>query len=197
MSLLKKEKIMSESKVYEGVFQWPTKGEKISNLFTLILTIFFWMLVFVEPSAAPLPISFTFLLVSIFLLSRKIRKSSFANVYNDRVEIGSTFFRVRMSRIEASKIESVTFSQSVLGKSTYGNVTIGGSGGMKLRIANLCDPERFVDAVNSISSAPVKKATGSPSTSSAQEITDLNDLLRSGIITQEEFEKGKNKALGN
>jgi hypothetical protein len=195
MTLQKGEKIVSENKVYEGVFQWPTKGENISNLFTLILVIFFWMLVFVEPSAAPLPISFTILLAGAFFLGRKIRKSSFANVYNDRVETGSTFFRVRMSRIEASKIESVTFGQAVLGKSNYGNVTIGGSGGMKLRIQNLCDPEGFVNAVNSISSAPVKKITEGTPTSSAQEITELNALLQSGIISQEEFEKGKKKAL--
>ena len=186
---------MSESKVYEGVFQCPTKGEIISGSFTSILTILLWILFLVEPSAAPLPISFTTLLVGTFFLSRKIRKTGFANVYNDRVEVGSTFFRVQMKRIEASKIESVTFSQSLLGKSNYGNVSIGGSGGMKLRIANLCDPEGFVKAVNSISSAPVKKATTGVATSSAQEITELNALLQSGIISQDEFEKGKNKAL--
>lgn len=188
---------MSEIKVYEGAFQWPTKGEKISGLLVIIFSILFWILAFIEPSGAPLPISFTILFFLFFFLGRKIRKSSFANVYKDRVETGSTFFRVRMSRIEASKIESVTFGQSVLGKSNYGNVTIGGSGGMKLRIQNLCDPEEFVKAVNSISSAPVKKVGGASSTSSAQEISELNNLYQSGVITQEEFEKGKNKALGN
>jgi hypothetical protein len=188
---------VSESKVYEGAFQWPTKGEKISGLFTLILTLFFWLLVFVDPAAAPLPVTFTIMILAVLFLGRKIRRSCFANVYQDRVETGSTFFRTRMSRIEASKIESVTFSQSVLGKSSYGNVTIGGSGGMKLRIVNLCDPERFVDAVNAISSAPVKKIAESPSNSSAKEISDLNDLLKSGIITQEEFEKGKKRILGS
>ena len=188
---------MSESKVYEGAFQWPTKGEKISGLFTLILTIFFWMLIFVDPTAVSLPVTFTLLILAAFFLGRKVRRSCFANVYKDRVETGSTFFRTRMSRIEASKIESVTFSQSVLGKSSYGNVTIGGSGGMKLRIANLCDPERFVDAVNSISSAPVKKVAEGSSSSSAKEISDLNDLLKSGIITPEEFEKGKKRIFGS
>jgi hypothetical protein len=186
---------MSESKVYEGAFQWPTKGEKISGLFTSILTIFFWLLVFIDPTASPLAITFTLLILAAFFLGRKVRRSCFANVYKDRVETGSTFFRTRMSRIEASKIESVTFGQSVLGKSSYGNVTIGGSGGMKLRIVNLCDPEHFVDAVNSISSAPVKKTTESSPNSSAKEISDLNDLLMSGIITQDEFEKGKKRIL--
>jgi hypothetical protein len=187
---------MSEAKVFEGSFQWPTKGEVISGTFTGTITLLFWLLTFVEPSAAPLPISLTVLLLLQFVLGRKVRKSSFANVYKDRVEIGSTFFRVRMSRIEASKIESVTFGQSVLGKSNYGNVSIGGSGGMKLRVANLCNPEGFVAAVNSISSAPMNKATTGVSTSSAQEISELNSLLKSGVISKEEFEKGKNKALG-
>lgn len=188
---------MSESKVYEGVFQWPTKGEVVSGIFTGVLTLLFWLLAFVDPSVVPVSVILTLSTLLMFFLGRKVRRSAFANVYKDRVEIGSSFFRVKMARIEASKIESVTFGQSVLGKSNYGNISIGGSGGMKLRVANLRDPEAFVAAVNAISSAPVNKNSAVTSTSSAQEISELNSLLKSGVITQDEFEKGKKRALGS
>ena len=62
---------VSESKVYEGSFQWPTKGEKISGLFTSVLTVFFWLLIFVDPTAVPLPVTFTLMILAAFFLGRK------------------------------------------------------------------------------------------------------------------------------
>lgn len=187
---------MTDQKILEGKFQWPTRGEIIlSGLFGSILILFI-LITFVEPSGFPLPLSFGAFCFGYYYLGSRIRKSAFADVYADRVEHGSTFFRTRMHRIEASKIESVTFSQSILGKSGYGNVSIGGSGGMRLRIQNIIDPEAFVAAVKGISSAPVQKNGPVASGSAAKEIGELNALLQAGVITQEDFEKGKNKALG-
>ena len=193
---------MADQKILEGKFQWPTRGEvilfKVAGSMPFLLGIFI-LLVLKEPAGFLLgfgmgsPFLFVF---PVSILTKKVRKSSFADVYPDRVEVGSTFFRTHLSRIEASKIESVSFSQSVLGKSDYGNIIIGGSGGMKLRVVNLIDPEAFVLAVRGISSAPVQKNTPAASGSAAQEIAELNALLQAGVISQEDFEKGKNKALG-
>lgn len=187
---------MSDKKIFEGKFQWPTKGEIVmSFLFGSILLLCI-LITLAEPSAFSLPLSFGAFCFSYYFLSSRVRRSAFANVYADRVEVGSTFFRTRMNRIEASKIESVTFSQSILGKSNYGNVTIGGSGGMRLRVQNIIDPEAFVLAVKGVSSAPVQKNTSEGSGSAAKEIADLKALLEAGVISQADFEKGKNKALG-
>lgn len=187
---------MSEQKIFEGKFQWPTKGERISGIIIAVVTAFFLLLTFAEPSAISLPLSFGAFGFTYYFLGSRIRRSTFADVYPDRVEFGATFFRTKMHRIEASKIESVIFSQSVLGKSNYGNVSIGGSGGMKLRIQNIIDPEAFVSAVKSISSAPIQKNAPAASGSAAKEIAELNELLKAGVISQEDFDKGKNKALG-
>ncbi len=187
---------MSEKKIFEGKFQWPTRGEKIlTGVFGSFLLLFI-LITLAEPSGFPLPLSFGAFCYAYYFLGSRVRKSTFADVYPDRVEYGSTFFRTRMHRIEASKIESVSFSQSVLGKSNYGNVSIGGSGGMRLRIQNIIDPEAFVSAVKSISSAPIQKNAPAASGSAAKEIAELNELLKAGVISQEDFDKGKNKALG-
>jgi hypothetical protein len=195
---------LSEAKIYEGTFQWPTKGERIYFVIFGILTIAPLLIAAFEVAFIFFSFPFALALLFTYPLNKKLRKSLFANVYADRVEAGTTFFRTHTSRIEASKIESVTFGQSILGKSEYGNVLIGGSGGMRIRVMNLRNPEGFVEAVKSISSAPAQKNLAgavSPlpaaSSSAAKEIADLHSLLQSGVITQEEFEIGKNKALGN
>lgn len=187
---------MSEQKIFEGKFQWPTKGEIVLGAMFGSFLVLFILIVFLDPAGLPLPLTFGAFCYGYYFLSSRVRKSAFANVFSDRVETGSTFFRTRMNRIEASKIESVSFSQSVLGKSNYGNVTIGGSGGMKLRVQNIIDPEAFVLAVKGISSAPVQKSAPAAAGSAAKEIAELNSLLQAGVISQEDFEKGKNKALG-
>ena len=188
---------MSEKKIYEGTFQWPTRGEIIFFAIFGVIDIFFIIGMFFEPSIWTVVLIYALIPIAYYLLMSKVRKSLFADVYGDRVESGSAFFRLNRRQIEASKIESVLFHQSLLGKSKYGNVTIGGSGGMRLRVTNIKDPEAFVEAVKGISSAPIKKESATASTSAAKEIADLNSLLQAGVITQEDFEKAKRKVLDN
>lgn len=123
-----------------------------------------------------------------------VRKSSDIKVYSDRLEYSSTFLVKKVKRIEASKIESVDFSESLLGRSNYGAVKVKGSGTGIININPVKLPERLAEEVRKIASSPSSKSNNNTN-SMASKLTELNELLKQGVITQEDFEKAKNKIL--
>lgn len=122
-------------------------------------------------------------------------KRSKAIVYSDAFEFSTTFLTKRVRRIEASKIESVDFRESIIGRSRWGTVTVRGAGLGALRIGNVRNPEKLAEAVRSVASSPNPKNAKSETSTLSTSISELSNLLAKGVITQEEFEKAKAKLL--
>jgi uncharacterized membrane protein YdbT with pleckstrin-like domain len=87
----------------------------------------------------------------------KLRSKSHISVYRDRLEVTHTFLRKMQVRIEASKLETVSFNESVLGGNRYGSVHVTGSGGTKLLLQPVVDAENLAEAIRKIASAPAQK----------------------------------------
>lgn len=138
---------------------------------------------------ATLPLS---LLLGFCILALKKQK---AIVYSDAFESSSSLFSRSASRIEASKIESVDFRESIIGRSRWGTVTVRGTGLGALRILNVKNPEKLAEAVRSVASSPIPKNAKNETQNLAANISELNNLLSKGVITQEDFEKAKSKLL--
>lgn len=159
------------------------------------------------PFSFGLSILYVPFLMLMWSINQRARKKSVVLVYKDRLEINNSFIRNNQVRFEASKIEAVFVSQSLLGKSLYGSVRVTGSGGTKAFIMPIIDPESLGEAIRSISSAPNAKpaaaavapalvATQVSSASETQQDTvtqlkQLKELLDLGILTPEEFESKK------
>jgi len=134
-------------------------------------------------------------IVLLMLLLIVMTRKSKAVVHLDAFEFSSSFLTRRVKRIEASKIESVAFSESIIGRSRWGSVTVRGTGLGALRVKDVKYPEKLADAVRSIASSPSPKNRKSESSHLVSDLGDLKRLLDDGIITQDEFEKAKNKRL--
>ena len=120
-------------------------------------------------------------------------------VFDDRVEVSNRFLVKSSRRIEASKIESVDFSQSLLGRSRYGRLTVRGAGTQAIVVRDLKEPEAVAEAIRGISdkssskSAPVAPATTSSET---QSLSELIQMKEQGHLTDDEFAAAKKKLLG-
>jgi len=119
-------------------------------------------------------------------------------VFKDRVEVVNRLIVNNTRRIEASKIESSDFSQSVLGRSAYGTVIIRGSGMVALTVTPVRNPENLAEAVRAISSKSAAKAEQfSPQSSDATgSLAELISMKNQGHLTEEEFAGAKKKLLG-
>ena len=122
------------------------------------------------------------------------RKSSDIMVYSDRLQWSSSFIIKRLKRIEASKIESVEFNESLLGRSRYGVVNVRGSGTGKILLNPVAEPEKLTEEIRKIASSPAPKSFGG-TTGMGTNLVELSNLYKEGIISQEEFEKAKKKLL--
>lgn len=120
-------------------------------------------------------------------------------VFDDRVEVLNRFLVKSSRRIEASKIESVDFSQSLLGRSRYGQLTVRGAGSQAIVVQPVKDPEAVAEAIRGISdkssskSTPVAAATASSET---QSLSELIQMKEQGHLTDGEFAAAKKKLLG-
>lgn len=123
------------------------------------------------------------------------RKRAFAKVYEDRVEVGSSFLLKRFARIESSKIESADYSQSILGRDKYGTVLVRGSGTRAIRVSPIKNAQVFVEAVRAVASSATPKSNIAPTGDIASNLADLNKLHDAGVLSDSDFEKAKNKIL--
>lgn len=105
-------------------------------------------------------------------IALRLKRSKCVRVYPDRIEVLSVFIARNESRIEASKIEAVTFSNSILGKAEYGTVVVTGSGGSKVTLMPIENPQSLVEAIRKISSAPATKTYSVVETVEVVEVID-------------------------
>jgi hypothetical protein len=134
-------------------------------------------------------------------LAKVIKKGMSVQVYEDRVELVSTFFRKTATRFEASKIESVEVSESLLMPKVYGRVNVRGSGGAVLYLTPIIGHAALAESIRKISSAPQSKAKLSKEYSSGstnnlvEELKELEKLRKDGVISDAEFKELKKKAM--
>jgi hypothetical protein len=134
-------------------------------------------------------------------LAKVIKKGMSVQVYEDRVELVSTFFRKTATRFEASKIESVEVSESLLMPKVYGRVNVRGSGGAVLYLTPIIGHAGLAESIRKISSAPQSKAKLSKESSSGstnnlvEELKELEKLRKDGVISDAEFKELKKKAM--
>ena len=137
---------------------------------------------------------------SVILLISWLKTFTTARVFDDRFEIESRFLVKSGSRIEASKIESVDFSESLLGRSRYGSLVVRGAGIRALQVIPIQDPEEIAEVVRRIADKSVSK-TGTRSTSDSgggdtQSLAELIRMKEQGHLTDAEFTAAKKKLLG-
>jgi hypothetical protein len=136
-------------------------------------------------------------LTLLMLLLRASIKRSSAIVFSDSFEYSTSLLSKNVRRIEASKIESVDYRESVIGKGKWGSVTVRGAGIRALALGNIKHPEKLAEALRSIASSPVPKNSSGDTTNLASNLGELNKLMSEGVITKEEFEKAKSKLLNS
>lgn len=119
-------------------------------------------------------------------------------VFSDRVEVVNRFLVNNSRRIEGSKIESIDFSQSILGRSAYGIVIIRGSGMAAVSVSPVRNPENLAEAVRGISSksAPKSEEPAPRTSDAAGSLAELISMKEQGHLTEEEFTAAKKKILG-
>jgi len=144
-------------------------------------------------------------LLSVFFSIYGRRKTSLL-VSQNGVEMSSGILRRRTERIEASKIESVNTSQSLLGGSRYGSLVVGGSGNAKIEADALANFMEIADAVREVSSAANPKPEVHHSETIddpnpqvkdvlAGDLSELAALKERGLLSEEEFAAAKKKLL--
>ena len=111
-----------------------------------------------------------------------------------------TFLVKSSRRIEASKIESVNFTESLLGRHRYGGLTIRGSGIGALFVSPIQAPEEVAEAIRGIADKSASKATTKSTSGSAggdtQSLAELIRMKEQGHLTDTEFTAAKRKLLG-
>jgi hypothetical protein len=160
-----------------------------------------WLFVELSDGNDPVPAWAIFLsgvlfFIPFLLLNIAIVKKTFATVFDDNYEVKTSFISKRVRRIEGSKIESVDFHESVIGRGRWGSVTVRGTGIRALIIGGVKNPEKMAEAIRSIASSSNSKSNSSDNTNVASSLTELNRLMIDGVISKEDFEKAKSKILG-
>ena len=137
--------------------------------------------------------------VSMILLISWLKTFTTARVFDDRFEIESRFLVKSGSRIEASKIESVDFSESLLGRSRYGSLVVRGAGTRALQMIPIRDPEEIAEVVRGIadkSSSKNGKSNSDYAAGDTQSLAELIKMKEQGHLTAAEFTAAKKKLLG-
>ncbi len=126
-----------------------------------------------------------------------IKTFTSVRVFSDRVEVVNRFLVNNSRRIEGSKIESIDYSQSILGRSAYGIVIIRGSGMAAVSVSPAKNPEDLAEAVRRISSksAPKSEAPAPQTPSATGSLAELISMKEQGHLTEEEFTAAKKKIL--
>ena len=187
--------------ILEEKLQTLTRGQIVWLVLTLVPAVALTAVVAPElDDVNPFLLFFSFgggISVVILFISW-IKTFSHIQVFSDRVEVVSRFLVTSRRRIEASKVESVDFSQSLLGRSLYGSLTIRGSGTGTLQLLPLRNPEKVAEAVRSIAAkAQTKSEPVSPKLDSATgSLAELISMKAQGHLTEEEFSAAKKKLLG-
>jgi uncharacterized membrane protein YdbT with pleckstrin-like domain len=138
--------------------------------------------------------------IGLTILFSFLKNLTTIQVFDDRVEVLSRFLVKKSRRIEASKIESVDFSESLLGRSKYGVLIVRGAGAAAITLSPIQLPEEVAEAIRGIADKSVsKKGTNSTSGSGLGETQSLAELIRmkeQGHLTDAEFSAAKKKLLG-
>lgn len=126
-------------------------------------------------------------------------------VSENGVELNSGIFRRQVQRIEASKIESVTTGQSLLGGQKYGIVKITGSGKAEIEADALANFLEVAEAVRGVSSAASPKGPRQEAqvvgesegkrVSLTDALNNLGELRERGLLSDSEFEVAKKRVL--
>jgi hypothetical protein len=144
--------------------------------------------------------SLYFLLLALLAIAFHVyvRRNAYLEIHSDRVQLRNKLIGEKILRIEASKIEAVDVSDSLLGQKRYGSIVIVGSGGTKMRVTPVPNQHEVVELVRSIASAPQTKSDVSASSSGsdlAAQIRELEGLRIAGVLSEEEFANAKKKLL--
>jgi hypothetical protein len=134
------------------------------------------------------------LLLLLFITIAAMRRSA-AIVFADTFEFSTSLTSRSVRRIEASKIESVDFRESLIGRSRWGSVTVRGAGLRALKVNNVKNPEKLAEALRSVASSPTSKKLTPESSTTTAKLQELNELFRTGVLSQQEFDKAKSKIL--
>ncbi len=137
--------------------------------------------------------------IAAVLFTSWIKTFTTLQVHSDRVEVINRFLVRNSRRIEASKIESVNFSQSLLGRSRYGTLTVRGSGLGAIVLTPIRKPEEVAEVVRGIadkSSAKTSAPVVQVASSDTQSLSELIAMKEKGHLTEEEFTAAKKKLLG-
>ncbi len=136
---------------------------------------------------------------AVFILTAWMRTHATLHVFEDRVELLTKFLGKSSRRIEASKIESVDFAESLLGRHRYGAMTVRGSGVGAIVVSPIQLPEEVAEAIRGIANKSSSKQGNSFSPTSGGETESLVELIRmkeQGHLTAAEFTAAKKKLLG-
>jgi len=188
--------------VREAKLQTLTRGQIVFTSFPALLTLL------LAPMLLGRDTSFTEILLVIVMvlcialsaIYSFLKSLNTIQVFDDRVEVLSRFLVKKSRRIEASKIESVDFSESFLGRSKYGVLVVRGAGAAAITLSPIQLPEKVAEAIRGIADKPTSKTTTQlKSDSGGGDIQSLSELIKmkeQGHLTDTEFSAAKKKLLG-
>jgi hypothetical protein len=194
--------------IREAKLETVTRGQIVMVSFLVIFFVSFIALMVVAlgfdlgevigESFLILGLPFLFLIGVAFFLSW-IKTFTTVQIFEDRVEVLDKFLVKSSRRIEASKIESVDFTQSLLGRQRYGFLTVRGSGVGAIVVAPIQLPEEIAEVIRGIADKSISKNGKSNSDYAAGDTQSLAELIKmkeQGHLTDAEFTAAKKKLLG-
>ena len=103
------------------------------------------------------------------------------------------FLSKEVAELPYKSIEAITYSSGVM----FAGIRITGRGSLSMRMENINkrEPKPFVDCVRKHLDAPETVAVAA-APSRISELKDLAELLKEGLVTQEEFDAAKARILG-
>jgi uncharacterized membrane protein YdbT with pleckstrin-like domain len=191
--------------IREAKYETLTRGQIVFMSVPIVFTLLLIPLIgedFSEAEQALFVIlgGFILLWAGLTVLFSWMKSLTTIQVYEDRVEVLNRFLVKNSRRIEASKIESVDFSESLLGRSRYGVLIVRGAGAATITMTPIQLPEEIAEAIRGIADKSASKTTTkSTSDSGGGETQSLADLIRmkeQGHLTATEFTAAKKKLLG-
>ena len=133
------------------------------------------------------------IILSIFFA---VRRSQNVKIFEDRVEVRSKFLVESIKRIEASKIEAVSVTDTPFGQKNYGSVLVTGSGGSRILITPVANQAEVAETIRSISSAATQKPQSATlSGDLAEQLSKLDSLYRAGVLSDQEYAAAKAKVI--
>jgi hypothetical protein len=193
--------------IREAKLETVTRGQIVMVSFLVILFVSYIALFVVGlgsdlgeaigVSFSVLGLPFLLALGAIFFLSW-IKTFTTVQIFEDRVEVLGRFLVKSSRRIEASKIESVDFTESLLGRQRYGGLTVRGSGVGAIVVSPIQLPEEIAEVIRGIADKSISKNGKSNSDYAAGDTQSLAELIKmkeKGHLTDAEFTAAKKKLL--